>query len=616
MANQLKMADVQAILSLEAQGWSYRAIAERLGIHRETVSRYVRLAAGVPKPATLHGAPATGESQTRPIAGAVSGADSKPATLHAGNLGSAEASPKLAAVPPWAPRVLARRSHCDPWQAVIEAQCAAGLTAQRIHQDLVDEHDFRWSYSTVQRYVRRLESAAGARPLPFRRMECRPGEEAQVDFGTAAPIVTSAGKRRRPHVFRVVLSYSRKAYSEVVERQTTEAFIRCLENAFAHFGGIPQTLVIDNLRAAVTQADWYEPELNPKLQAFAAHYGVAILPTRPRTPRHKGKIERGIGYVKGNSLKGRTFASVEAQNLHLQQWETRVADYRIHGTTRRQVGQVFREIEQPALRPLPGERFPLFHEAERMVHRDGHVSVERAYYSVPPEYVSRTVWVRWDARLVRIFNRQMQQLAVHTKREPGKFSTQAAHIAAEKTSSIERGAAWLLGRTRSIGPHTETWAAAMLEARGVEGLRVLQGLLSLAGKQGAATVERACEVAASYRAYRLRTLRELVKRQGPKQSAFEFTTEHPLIREPGRLRGHCARALARTALTAHRGKGPAGPPGPFPRAPILLPLFSVPDDSRRHNDERLVADGAQTTSPVGLAANARRPLARSGRPQP
>lgn len=568
MANQLKMADVQAILSLDAQGWSQRSIAQRLGVHRETVSRYVRLAANASKPATLHGTPGIGDPIPVPGDPGVQLGISKPANMHAGNPVPGEPASGLrpAAVP-------MRTSHCDPWRERIEAKLAAGLTAQRIYQDLVGEHGFAWSYSTVQRFVRRLNQS---RPLPFRRMECRPGEEAQVDFGTAARIVTSDGKRRRAHVLRVVLSYSRKAYSEVVERQTTEAFIRCLENAFAHFGGVPQTLVIDNLRAAVSQADWYEPELNPKLAAFAAHYGLAVLPTRPRTPRHKGKVERGIGYVKGNGLKGRTFTSIEEQNLHLRDWEANVADCRIHGTTRRQVGLVFREFEQPALRPLPIERFPLFQEAQRIVHRDGHVSVERAYYSAPPEYLSRTVWVRWDSRLVRIFNRQLQQIAVHARQAPGKFSTQAAHVAAEKTSGIERGATWLLARARSIGEHAEAWAVAMLEARGVEGLRVLQGLLALAGKQGSQVVDEACKIAASYRAYRLRTVRELVKRQAPAQQAFEFTTEHPLIRDLADYGAIARRALAETARAAHGGRNQQDPQVPSPEPPSSFPSSLFP----------------------------------------
>ena len=337
-------------------------------------------------------------------------------------------------------------------------------------------------------------------------------------------------RQGRTHVFRIVLSHSRKGYSESVFRQTTEEFIRCIENAFQHFGGVPKTLVIDNLKAAVTKADWYDPDLNPKIQAFCEHYGTVILPTRPRTPRHKGKVEKGVDYVQSNALKGRTFSSLQDQNNHLLDWESHVADTRIHGTTRKQVGKVFVEVERSTLQPLPTGRFPFFHEAERRVHRDGHVAVDKAYYSVPPEYVGHSVWARWDSRVVRIFDLRMQQIAIHVKHEPGRFSTQSPHIASEKISGVERGAAWLLDKASWIGPHTQQWAESMIQGRGIQGVRVLQGLLSLANRHPDKDLEKACEIAQTHGAYRLRTIRELIKRQAPKQERFEFVQEHPIIR--------------------------------------------------------------------------------------
>lgn len=100
-------------------------------------------------------------------------------------------------------------------------------------------------------------------------------------------------------MFRIVLSHTRKGYAEAVHRQTTDDFLRSLENAFVHFNGLPKTLIIDNLRAAVARADWFDPELCPKVRSFAEHYGIAILPTKPYTPRHKGKIERGHRLCEG-----------------------------------------------------------------------------------------------------------------------------------------------------------------------------------------------------------------------------------------------------------------------------------------------------------------------------
>jgi hypothetical protein len=379
----------------------------------------------------------------------------------------------------------------------------------------------------VRRFVRRL---VPTHELPFRRLECEPGAEAQIDFGTGAPVVDPGGKRRKTYVFRIVLSHSRKAYSEAVYRQTTDDFLRCLEDAFRHFGGAPRCLVLDNLKAAVKKADWFDPELNPKVRSFGAHYGVTFWPTRPYTPRHKGKVERGIDYVQDNALKGRKFSSLEEQNRFLLDWETTIADTRLHGTTRRQVGAHFAAIERPALLPLPPDPFASFHEGRRSVHRDGHVEVAGAYYSVAPEYLGRQVWVRWDAHLVRIFDLRMEPLSVEVRVPAGCFSTRRAHIVAEKISGVERGTAWLLNNVRCVGPQSTAWAEAMISARGVEGVRVLQGLLSLARKHTSEAIERACEIAHSYGAYHLRSVRALIQRDAPRQQQLPFLSEHPMIR--------------------------------------------------------------------------------------
>lgn len=498
MANHLKMATVNAILTLWQRGWSFRRIARELGIHRDTVSRHVRLAERA-------------SSQSEP--------EAKQATPPTGSDLPKQATPPTGSS--------GQPSQCEPLREVIQAKLELGLSAQRIWQDLRTDHDFAHGYDSVKRFIRRL---GRTRPLPFRRMECGPGEEAQIDFGTGIPVIRPDGKRRRTHVFRIVLSHSRKAYSEAVFRQTTDDFIRCIENAFWHFGGVPKTLVIDNLKAAVTKADWFDPDLTPKIQAFCEHYGTVILPTKPRMPRHKGKIESQVGYVKGNALKGRAFESLEDQNRHLLDWETSVADTRIHGTTRKQVGKVFREVERPTLQSLRVERFPFFHEAERTVHRDAHVEVDKAYYSVPPEYMGRNVWVRWDGRMVRVFNHRMEQIAFHLKSEPGRFRTEPKHIAPEKISGVERGATWLLDQVGLIGPYSSRWGEEMLKERGIQGVRVLMGLLSLSKRHADDVIETACQTASTHGAYRLRIIRELIKRQAPKQKQFEFIDTHPIIR--------------------------------------------------------------------------------------
>jgi transposase len=526
MANHLTMALIDTILTLHQRRWSNRRIARELGIDRATVARHLQEYAAVAPTAPPTGHEAVGteaKPANAPLGSTSLEPEAKPANAP---LGSPPPTTQPAGDPEVSLPTPGRASDCEPWRDVIRAKLDLGLSAQRIFQDLHDDHGYAGSYYSVRRFVRRLEHKT---PLPFRRLECGPGEEAQVDFGTGAPIVVE-GQRRRTHVFRIVLSHSRKAYSEAVYRQTTEDFIRCVENAFWAFGGAPQRLVLDNLKAAVEKADWFDPDLNPKVRSFATHYGVALLPTRPYTPRHKGKVERGVDYVQENALKGRQFQSLEGENTFLRHWEQTVADTRVHGTIRQQVGKLFTDAERPALLPLSAERFPFFHEGQRTVHRDGHVEVDKAYYSVPPEYLGRRVWVRWDARLLRVFNDRLEQIAAHVRQEPGRFSTQKQHIASEKIAGVERGAVWLLGRIRLLGAQAAQWAEAVIEHRGVEGVRVLQGLLSLAGRHTATLIDRACGVALSCGQYRLRTVRALIGRDAPKQEPLPFVEEHPLIR--------------------------------------------------------------------------------------
>ena len=513
--NLLKVNEQQTILTLSAHGWSQRRIARELGLHRETVGRYLRLAAAIP--ALAKDIASTGSAAL---------ADTKPAISTLGSDAPADSKPATISTPGSAAVAAGRRSLCEQFRPVIETGLLAGLSAQRLFQDLVAEHAFAGSYQSVKRFARQLGRTAA---LPFRRMECLPGEELQIDFGQGA-WVEADGKRRRPHLFRAVLSHSRKGYSEVVWHQDTETFLRCIENAFRHFGGVTRTAVIDNLKAGVLKADWYDPDINPKLREFALHYGTTILPTKPAMPRHKGKIESGVNFAQENALKGRSFSSLGEQNRFLAQWERTVADTRIHGTVRQQVGKLFEATERPALLPLPASVFPSFTEVRRSVHRDGHVEYEKAYYSAPPEYVGREVWLRADARLVRLFNQRMETIATHVRTEPGRFACADEHIHAHKRHPVERGADYLLQRCQLLGTNSGAWAQAMLQNRGTYHLRVLQGLLQLAGKHPVAQLERATGAALHHGAFRLHDVKRLIE-QGESVVQVDFLQAHPLIRD-------------------------------------------------------------------------------------
>jgi transposase len=533
MSNRLSMAQTQAIQALAATGRSNRAISRELGIDRGAVAKTLSQIQNQPP---VWEAPTGSADEITGVAASNSSDETTTADSAKvdANATSVSSTTDISSTTHHKDAPAASRSECDVHREEIIRKLEQGLSAQRIWQDLVDDKGFGAKYHSVRRYVAKLQQKT---PQLVRRMEVAAGEEAQIDFGTGAWIrfkdaATGKTSRRRTWVFRIVLSHSRKAYSEAVYHQSTEAFVSALENSFRYFGGVPKTLVIDNLKAAVTRADWYDPEIHPKLQSFAQHYGTVILPTKPYTPEHKGKVEAGIKYVKNNGLKGHEFTSLDAENKHLLEWEDRVADTRLHGTTKQQVRQRFEMHELAALLPLPVERFPFFHEGRRSVNRDGHIEVAKSYYSAPPEFVGRDVWVRWDSRLVRLFNEKWEQVAIHARTEPGRFRTDSKHIPKKRVSCIERGANVLLKELAIVGNAVKDWSEAMLQARGVEGIRVLQGLKALASKHDATALNAACETAFSYGALRLRTIRQLLKTssEAVPQKQFDFLEEHPVIR--------------------------------------------------------------------------------------
>ena len=504
MAHQLSMDKSLSIKSLRDTGMSQRAIAGALGVSRNAVRRHL---AGI-----------SSNDTTAPTGSAPTGSQA-PNDTTAPTGSEAVGGPAAAA---------GSRSRCEPFREVILSKLEQGLDSQRIFQDLVEEHGFGEKYWSVHRFVKSLGVST---ELPFRRIEVEPGWELQVDFGAGRQCRDHTGVLRKTYVFRAVLSFSRKGYTEAVTRLTTESFIRSLENAFWRLGGVPRTVVFDNAKCAVLKADWYDPELHPKIIEFCQHYGFALLPTRPATPRHKGKVERGVDYVQENALKGRTFDSLAQQNAHLDHWEKTVADTRIHGTTKQHVGVRFESHEKASLNPLPKDRFPFYEEGQRKVSRDGHIAVNSAYYSVPAEYLGHEVWVRWNSQTVRILDQHLASIAVHCTQAAGRFSTLGEHIHPAKSHMIERGIEYILRKVRFLGPRATRWAEATIETRGIPAARVLQGLLSLSRKYQAEQIDRACDTAWRSQAFNYRVIQRLLEHQSAsQQQTMQFLDDHPIVR--------------------------------------------------------------------------------------
>ena len=166
---------------------------------------------------------------------------------------------------------------------------------------------------------------------------------------------------------------------------------------------------------------YYDPTLNPLFRDVLTHYGVVAVPCRVRDPDRKGKVEAGVAHAQKTPLKGLRFESLEEAQAYRDRWEARWADTRIHGTTKRQVAAMFAE-EKPSLQSLPIGPFRYYQYGERVVHLDGCVEVEAAYYGLPPGWIGRGVKVQWDNLHVRILDPNTHQLLrEHVRQKRGGY---------------------------------------------------------------------------------------------------------------------------------------------------------------------------------------------------
>jgi len=332
----------------------------------------------------------------------------------------------------------------------------------------------------------------------------------------------------------MTLSNSRRSFEKTVWSQDVETFIGCHETAFNVFGGVPNIIKIDNLKSGVLKAHLYEPELNPNYQSFSEHYGFVILPCRVRTPEHKGKVESGIKYVQNNALKGKRFDSLEAQNAYLLNWNRTWATTRIHGTTKRQVGQMFVE-EQPKLQPLPDKSFAFFSIGTRKVSSgDSHIEVKGAYYPVPPKYMGRKVDVHYNSKWVKILynGETIQWLSTIQK---GRFHPDKSCLPINKAMDRNAWQNHLLKRCQVTGESVKTWADLAVVERGLPAYRSIQGVLSLKSKYSARLLNRACALGVERQTFSYKLIchyLEEIRVKDQTQTRLDLTQESEIIRSP------------------------------------------------------------------------------------
>ena len=255
------------------------------------------------------------------------------------------------------------------------------------------------------------------------------------------------------------------------------------------------------------------------------HYNVVALPCRVRDPDRKGKVERGVGHAQNTPLKGLRFESLEEAQNYLDHWETRWADTRIHGTTKRQVAAMFAE-ERPALQPLPVEPFRYYQYGKRTVNLDGCVEVDAAYYGAPPGWIGRHVQVQWDRHQVRLLDPQTGQLLrEHLHQARGRHRIKDE----DRPKQTPLTTLQLLSRADRAGTQIGGLCRGMHRKDGETAVRRILGVLSLAKKYGAATVEDACAAALEVSVYDYHFVRRYLERQP--QLPLSLRQVDPLIRQ-------------------------------------------------------------------------------------
>jgi transposase len=484
MSNVLSEEKKQQVIALGKLGWALRRIEQETGVRRETAGAYLKAAGIVTHPPGWRR-----KSNPKPaIEVATDSGGAKPAIEEGVATGfiqafSEETPKRLAAS-------TVSESICEPFRETIEEALRRGRNAMSIWQDLVSDHGFGGAYNTVKRFAGKIRGLKTPEAVGI--IVTGPAEEAQVDYGDG-PMVRDpqTGKYRRTRLFVMTLGYSRKAVRLLTFRSSTRTWAELHETAFRRLGGSCRLVVLDNLKEGVLKPDIYDPTLNPLFKDVLAHYGVVALPCRVRDPDRKGKVERGVAHAQQTPLKGKRFESLEEAQTFLDQWEARWADTRIHGTTKRQVAAMFAE-EKPSLLALPAEPFRYYQYGERVVHLDGCVEVEAAYYSTPPGWIGKLVDVQWDALHVRILDPNTHQLLrEHIRSQRGRHRIAPG----DNPRTTPATTVQLLARAARAGSNIGVFCWQLHLHEGEPSVRRILGVLSLAKTYGPPAVEDACAAA-------------------------------------------------------------------------------------------------------------------------
>ena len=462
---EVPMFEVREVLRLWLGGEALRAVARLSRVDRKTVRRYVDAAieAGV-----------IVDGGVEQLTDVVLGRVVEIVRPHRTD-GHGEA---------WA-TLTAKRDKVEEW-------VAAGVAGVKICE-LLARDGVVVPERTVQRFIAAEFGPRRGQGSTVRIADGEPGGELQIDFARLGLLADpGTGKRRVCHALIFTAVFSRHMFVWLSFTQTTETVIAGCEAAWRFFDGVFKVLIPDNLTPVVTKADQLEPRLNEAFVEYAQSRGFVIDPARVRTPTDKPRVERMVQFVRSSFWNGETFTDLTDAQTKVETWCAARAGMRVHGTTQCRPLEHFRLEERALLLPAPVEHYDVPIYASCRVHRDHHIEIAKALYSIPGDLLGVRVQVRADRRLVRVFHRG-QLVKVHPRQQPGHRSTDPADLPSERTTYALRDIAHLQRLAAGHGEAIGDYAAAVLDTPlPWTKMRQVYALLGLVKKWGPDKVNTAC----------------------------------------------------------------------------------------------------------------------------
>jgi len=371
-----------------------------------------------------------------------------------------------------------------------------------------DGYQYSWFCERYRRWAAKLDVVL--------RQEYRAGEKMFVDHaGQTVPVVDpDTGAIQDASIFVAVLGASNYTYCEAVWKKDLPSWIGSHNRAVEYFRGVATETIPDNWKTGVTNACYYEPDLNPTYRDWAEHYGTVVIPARVRKPRDKAKVEGGVLIVERwilAALRHHTFFSLGELNRAIRELLIKLnrRKFRKLDTTR---GELFEQIERPALKPLPAEPFEFADWKEARVHMDYHIEVDHHYYSVPYRYVQEKVDVHYSEKTVEIFLKG-KRIAVHARSYlPGKHTTLRAHQP-QKHQDLKWTSASMEEKAGKVGPSVVYAFRKIMQSRKHPelGYRSCLGVLRLESRYSSERLEAACRRAVAMNVCSYRSIKSILE---------------------------------------------------------------------------------------------------------